>query len=272
MLEQRVNASPDIDVLQINFAGIPNFRDVGGHLTSTGRRVRRGRLFRSQAFSALTEADYDTFHRSGIQLVCDLRGIRERERRPNRFPPAFAGRSLELAIEADLRASGNSFWELIEADPTPAAARAAMEEIYAVFPDAFATVLPPLMESLLEREELPAVIHCTAGKDRTGFACALLQFALDVPEEVIYRDYLRSAELFTIEMAAHDLRKTARRQRGLEVSREILLPLVTVERSYLDRALQAVRGRFGSVDNYLREVGGLDDARRQRLRELLLEA
>jgi protein-tyrosine phosphatase len=266
-----VNASPDIDTTQISLAGLPNFRDLGGHISGDGRRVRRGRLFRSQAFSYLTEADYDAFHRSGIQLVCDLRGVRERERRPNRFPPAFVGQSLELAIEADLRANGNSFWDLIDADPTPAAARHAMEEVYATFPEAFATVLPPLLESLLERQQIPAVIHCTAGKDRTGFTCALLLFALDVPEEVIYRDYLRSAELFTIELAAHDLQATARRQRGIELDREILLPLVRVERSYLDRALQEVRRRFGSVDNYLHEVAGLDRPRRQRLRELLLE-
>ena len=158
--------------------GAPNFRDLGGYHTRDGSRVRRGQLFRSQSLAYLTDADVDALHDLGVQLVCDLRSDGERRRSPNRLHPQFDGERLEIGIDADLRANGNPFLAAIASDPTPAAARRVMLSIYSDLPNAFAVIWPHLIDGLLERERLPALIHCTAGKDRTGFACALLLLAL----------------------------------------------------------------------------------------------
>jgi protein-tyrosine phosphatase len=266
-----VTLASDLGLLDISLQGAPNFRDLGGYPTRDGRRVRRGRLFRSQSFARLTDQDLDAFHRVGIQLVCDLRSDGERARQPNRLPEAFAGESLLVGIDADLRANGNPFWKMIEEDPTPEAARRAMTAIYADLPEAFAEVWPKLLDGLLERERLPAVIHCAAGKDRTGFACAFLLLALDVPREEIYRDYLRTIDHFAPEPAALDLLESVAARRGVKLPLAAVLPLATVEKAFLDTAMGAVEKRYGSADNYLREVAGLDAPRRERLRELLLE-
>ncbi len=251
--------------------GAPNFRDLGGCVTRDGGRVRRGRLFRSQSLASLTDTDIEALHRVGIQLVCDLRSDGERRRSPNRLPPQFAGERLEIGIDADLRANGNPFLAAIAADPTPAAARRVMHAIYADLPQAFAAIWPHLLDGLLERERLPAIIHCTAGKDRTGFACALLLLALDVPRDEVYRDYLRTTDLFPAEPAARELHAAFAGRSEQALPLEAMLPFAMVEADYLDAALTAIEREHGGVDNYLRDVAGLDVRRRARLRELLVE-
>ena len=254
-----------------NFEGAPNFRDLGGYTTRDGSRVRRGRLFRSQSLAHLTDTDVELLHALGVQLVCDLRSDGERRRSPNRLHPQFGGERLEIGIDADLRANGNPFLAAIAADPTPAAARRVMLSIYGDLPQAFATIWPSLIDGLLERQRFPAVIHCTAGKDRTGFACALLLLALDVPRDEVYRDYLRTRELFPAEPAARDLHAAFAGRSEQALPLEAMLPFATVETDYLDAALTAIERDHGGVDRYLSDVAGLDAARRGRLRELLVE-
>lgn len=252
--------------------GAPNFRDLGGCATRDGCRVRRGRLFRSQSLANLTDADIDALHALGVKLVCDLRSDGERRRSPNRLHPQFDGERLEIGIDADLRANGNPFLAAVLADPTPAAARRVMLSIYGDLPGAFAPIWPQLIDSLLERQRLPALIHCTAGKDRTGFACALLLLALDVPRDEVFRDYLRTRDLFPAEPAARELMAAFAARSGELFALETLLPFATVEDDYLDAALTAIERNHGGVDNYLRDVAGLDAARRAKLRELLVES
>ncbi len=251
--------------------GAPNFRDLGGYTTCDGGRVRRGRLFRSQSLAQLSDADVDALHRLGVQLVCDLRSDGERRRAPNRLHPQFGGERLEIGIDADLRANGNPFLAAVMADPTPTAARGVMLSIYGDLPGAFAPIWPRLIDGLLERQRLPALIHCTAGKDRTGFACALLLLALDVPRDEVYRDYLRTRELFPPEPAARELMAAFAARSGQPFELEVLLPFATVEVDYLDAALSAIERHHGGVDRYLQDVAGLDAARRGRLRALLVE-
>lgn len=251
--------------------GAPNFRDLGGYATRSGGRVRHGRVFRSQSLAALTDVDIERLQQIGIQLICDLRSDEERIRAPNRLPPQFAGTRIEVGIDVDLRVKGNPFLAAVAADPTPASARRAMHDIYSRLPGAFAAIWPRLIGALLGPGQLPALIHCSVGKDRTGFACAMLLLAVDVPREEVYRDYLRTAEHYPAELAMRAL-QNAHPASGIQSPpAEAMLPFFAVEPDYLDAALAAVERNHGSVDGYLHEVAGLDPAQRQRLRKLLIE-
>jgi protein-tyrosine phosphatase len=107
---------------------------------------------------------------------------------------------------------------------------------------------------------LPALVHCTGGKDRTGFAAALLLLAVGVPRETAIEDYLLSNRyLAAFARVVRD---------GIEP--ELLRPVVEVRRAYIETSLEEVDRRYGSLDSYLHRGLGLDDAVLRRLREALL--
>lgn len=251
--------------------GAPNFRDLGGYATRSGGRVRHGRLFRSQSLAALTDTDTERLQQIGIRLICDLRSDGERMRAPNRLPRQYSGERLEIGIDIDLQAKENPYLAAVATDPTPASARQAMHGIYSRLPDAFSTLWPHLIGALLERRQLPALIHCSVGKDRTGFACAMLLLAVDVPREEVYRDYLRTAEHYPAGPAARHLLATSSATNIQTLPLEAMLPFFAVEPDYLDAAFTSIEHHHGSVENYLQNVAGLDRAQRRRLRELLVE-
>ena len=156
-----------------------NFRDVGGLPTEGGSLVRFGMIFRSEG-----PASFEPVHRSelaalGIRLVCDLRAETERHRVPNDW--ADTSRILNLDINADLRANPNELLTTLGGDRSVEALKRANLTNYAAMPAALRPWLRGLIEAIADGET-PVLIHCTAGKDRTGVLVALLLMALRVPE------------------------------------------------------------------------------------------
>src|ERR1700722_13993295 len=158
--------------------GLPNFRDFGGHAAPGGRRVRQGVLYRSQAFGGATEEDLQFLAGLGIRLVCDLRSETERRTAQDRWPVDSGPARLYLDIRNDARAGHRELIDTIRSQPNPAGVHRGMLLVYRGMPASFAPVLPQLFEHLLDPVHLPLVIHCHAGKDRTGFICALILAAL----------------------------------------------------------------------------------------------
>ena len=118
-------------------------------------------------------------------------------------------------------------------------------------------------------ENLPILVHCTAGKDRTGFMISLIQQYLGVPEEWIFQDYLLSNT-----MLSGFQRDMARRYRNLSLvglSPDRFLPLLEVRREYLQTALEQIRQDYGGIDGYYRDGLGISSEEGMRLRELFLE-
>ena len=250
--------------------GLPNFRDFGGYATTDGRRVRKGMLYRSQAFGGATEKDLEYLAALGIRLVCDLRSELERRAAQDRWPIGVEPPRLYLDIRNDARAGHSELIDTIRSQPNPAGVHRGMMLIYRGMPAAFAPVLPQLFEHLLDPSHLPVVIHCHAGKDRTGFICAVVLAALGVERESVVADYLLTAQRIDRKRLSLELVDTFSAFVGVPLTAEALQVALDVRPEYLDAALHALEADYGGIDGYLRTAGKLKSAQRDQLRRLLL--
>ena len=234
--------------------GAPNFRDLGGYPTLAGQTIRRHRLLRSDHLAALTAEDAAEMARLGVRRIFDLRGEQER----TTAVCVLEGVTVHsLAIEptivqvlADLTDAGHT---LAQADVV-----GHMQDTYRGFVRHNTHRFASLFTHLLESND-PLVFHCTAGKDRTGFAAALILRSLGVSHDDVVRDYLLTNERL----------KPKTDWKGL--APEVASVLYRVQPEFLSAAFDAVEKDYGGVEAYLREGLRLGDAERQRLRELYLE-
>lgn len=237
-----------------------NFRDLGGYATRDGRRVRWGRLYRSGSMAALTEAAYARLAELGVRVICDLRTTSEREIQPvdwRRVPGlSYWARDYELSF-GDLRALLAS--ELPAADQ----ARAAMVTAYRELPFEQAPAYGELFRRLAGGET-PLVFNCSAGKDRTGIAAALVLSALGVPEETIVEDYL-------LTNLAFDRTTSATYARMTHIAPEVRDAILGVEQTYIRAAFAAIEEAHGSMEGYLEARLGVTEDALGRLQAQLLE-
>jgi len=252
---------------QPDYPSSPNFRDFGGLATADGRRVRKGTAYRSEAVLAPDRPDAARLHAIGIGLVIDLRRAVERDFAPNDWWRGHGVELLELDVFADLRGNASP-WDRVKDDPTPQSARALMMGSYELFPMVSGPALAVMFERLATTDN-PFLIHCTAGKDRTGFMAAMLLQALGVERAEIDRDYMLSDGRFT-PAVVEATQKLADVKCGFRVSMETIDVLVRVHPSYLARSFAVIEERYGSVDAFLEKEGGLSDTLRDTLRARLL--
>jgi protein-tyrosine phosphatase len=244
--------------------GAPNFRDLGGYATADGRRVRSGQLFRSGVLSDLTDADVARLSGLSIATVVDLRSADEVEERPNRLPPGTT--SLHVPV-TDISASPRTISERIErgdveglgAEMLLLGNRAFARELQGAFETALHLAMDPAHR--------PMVFHCTAGKDRTGFAAAIVLRCLGVSREDAVADYLRSNTRLA---PRHDAILEQMKDRLSDV--EPLKAMLIVRREYIEAGLDTIDADFGSMDDYLRDALHVTDEQRQRFCDDLLEA
>jgi protein-tyrosine phosphatase len=256
--------------LTLPLRGLPNFRDFGGYETKDGRRVREGVLYRSQAFGGATEKDLEYLAGLDIRMVCDLRSKFEREQARDRWPVGLMPSRLYLDIRSDARAGHSELIDAIRKEPNPAGVHRGMLLIYRGMPAAFAPVLPQLFAHLLDPVHLPMVIHCHAGKDRTGFICAVILAALGVQDQHITADYLLTAQRIDRMQLSLELVETFSAFVGVPLTVEALQVALDVCPEYLDAAMQALAADYGGIDGYLQTAAKLGAAEHERLRSLLL--
>jgi protein-tyrosine phosphatase len=261
---------PDANLAEriIPLEGTFNFRDIGGYRTAAGKRVRKGLVYRSGELHSLTDSDLDFLHRAGIKLVCDLRSAEEIQAEPDRLPENPAPTYVHLPLNTD---ADHDRWERLFALFFNRRKLAAMmpEAYKRMMIDGNARLYGDILRRLSEPENLPAIIHCTAGKDRTGIAVALLLKWLGVPDDTIIADYSLSNRYFErfYEHGARAVRSLNR----LGITGEHIKPLLVANPEAMREALGHLDAQYGSIAGYLRDVAGLDDAALARLRERLLE-
>ena len=247
----------------------PNFRDLGGRPAADGRRMRLGRVFRSEVILRPEPADIDTLGRHSIQLVLDLRSTAEAETHPNDYLRGQGAEIVHFNVGTDVRAKGG-FWDQLATDSSPAAVQKLLQKAYRAIPMAVAPALRFLFERL-EADAPPTLLHCAAGKDRTGIASALLLHALGTPFDEIEEDDRETRKRRTEPVRARGaavMRKVA----GGELSPESLDMLLGVRRDFLGHAFSWMTGKYGNPDEFLRAEADLSDRRRARIRECLLES
>jgi hypothetical protein len=154
--------------------------------------------------------------------------------------------------------------------PEPALAVALMQELYRALVNDQAHRFAELFEHLLA-SDTPLVFHCTAGKDRTGFAAALILHALGVPREAVVQDYLLTNNHERMVARLPVMREhVTQASGGREPSDEALLTAMRVEAEYLEEAFRVMRRDHGSLDGYLDQALGLTPALRERIHDRLL--
>ena len=240
-----------------------NFRDLGGYRTADGRAVRWGRGYRAGSLAELTDDDVAYLGRLGLRLACDLRSVEEVERRPDRLPPGAAVLARPIAVEVGRLRQMFTLFRL----------RHRIQELllnaYTIMLDQNGPIYAAIIQMAADPANLPLVVHCTAGKDRTGLAAALLLLALGVPEETVIADYTLSNHAFDV--LAGRMRPEMARLYALGFDEAQLQPFLLAEARTLQGALAYLRRRYGSVEGYLRS-GGLDGVTLERVRQTLLSA
>jgi protein-tyrosine phosphatase len=247
-------------------AGAANLRDLGGYATRDGRVLRWGVLYRSDALDDLSEQDVAYLARLRLRRVVDFRSAAERERDPDRLPGGvtavwqpIAGQGLDPHQLQDRLMAGE-----VSAEQAAAFLVAGNRAFVTEFREVYARFL----RDLADPANLPTLFHCTAGKDRTGFAAALVMLALDVPRETAMHDYLLT-NTFTQAKTRRTL-QMIRLASLFRVDPDDVQPLFEARESYLGAAFSAIEETQGAAA-YLRDALGIDDALRERLRANLLE-
>jgi len=255
----------------VDLEGVRNFRDFGGYETADGARVRTGRLYRSAHFAEATDADIEKIRTLGIAASCDLRRPEERKLQVNRWPsPACATRVI-ASDDGGLDDPPHLAF-LKNGDLTPAAVRAFMCGLYAEIPfdDRYVALFKAHFANLLEGEGA-ALVHCAAGKDRTGIICALTLLALDVPEDAVVADYELTNTAVDLQNRLPEVRERFSQFVGVEIPLDAVTPFLGVENAYLATAMDMIHKRCGDPMSYLRDVLGVDELARDALRERLVE-
>ena len=254
----------------LNFEGISNFRDLGGYSTQDGRRVKWGKLYRSGTFAEASRADLAGLSALSLETFIDFRSELEKTEEPNRLPdpPGFTVIDIPVLDDGN-KALVGEIMDRIESgnfdgfDPNQAMLTANRQ-----FASEFTPQFREFVHTVLQADGAPIVWHCSAGKDRSGFAAAILLRILDVPPATIMQDYMASRA------PALASRKGQLRMlelfKGEEAASKLAI-LMGVEEAWLEAGFAQIDATWGSFDNYMETGLQLNAADIRRLRDNLLE-
>jgi len=253
----------------LNFEGIANFRDLGGYPADDGKRVRWGTLYRSGTFTHSSDADLRSLQQLQLVSLIDFRSSQEKEAEPNRLPDPTGFAVVEIPTLDDAnKALVGEIMERIDSgnfdgfEPGLAMTRANRQ-----FATEFTPQFRQFIHTVLEADGAPLVWHCSAGKDRTGFAAAILLRILGVPQDVVMQDYMASREHALAARKSQLLK--LRVFKGQEAADKLAI-MMGVEEAWLAAAFDEIDAQWGGFDNYVSQGLQLSNADVQRLRANLL--
>lgn len=238
--------------------GAVNFRDIGGYRTGTDRHLRWQRVYRSDSLAELTAADLQTLQGLGLYAISDFRLPLEREKKPDRLPE---GHNMRLLTPGFIpRGTEEMLRQIFKGQLAAETIRAEVTRHYRLFATEHLGEYVSTFRMILEAEGRPVLLHCTSGKDRTGFGIALLMLAAGCDETAVTEDYL--------------ITNSYRRDIGFMFSADAdpaaIEMLTAAQPEYIATALAALRQTHGAPDNWLATMG-FDGEDRVVLRALLTE-
>ena len=266
------NALPSAPGLSLGIASVPNLRDLGGFGTNDGSAVVRGLVYRSNQLAPISSDDMKRFGELGLKNDYDLRTEAERTPLPDQLPPGV--NNVWLNVLADHSGAGPAQLLTLMQNPKQANVSLGSGKIEANFEESYRqfvslpsakTSFRELFVSLGDPSKLPALFHCTTGKDRTGWAAAAFLTLLGVPEETVMEDYLRSNDYI---LPLYEKQIEAFVAGGGE--RSIVEAIFGVREEYLDAAFDEMRTQYGTIEDYFAEALGIDATAQKALRDLYL--
>ncbi|MDG2035608.1 MAG: tyrosine-protein phosphatase [Pseudomonadales bacterium] len=265
-LEQRIRLAPRL----LPMTATSNFRDYGGQLTKEGRQVIWGKLFRTGHMGEMSEADKQALLQLNIKAICDFRRAEEMAGRPSQLPEGLA----PTAISISPGSATNLFSAIDDEDASEAideeAIDAFMQEINRDLVVSHQSSYRHMFDVLIQYADSSSIIHCSAGKDRTGFGGLLVLSALGVEISEVMLDYLRTNEYVDIAKEVErwaasyhtdtqGLDKTQKNKTKKSFNRSALAMILKVKPSYLQAAIDTIDNEYGGIDSYLRTQIALSD-------------
>ncbi|QYB03598.1 tyrosine-protein phosphatase [Rhodococcus sp. USK10] len=257
----------------IPLTSVPNLRDVGGYRTADGAKVRTGVFYRSTDLSRVADTDMPALDGLGIRMVYDLRTADERAAAPDILPNGARAVALDVLADKGIRSIPAQMLQVI-ADPMIAERELGGGRAIEYFEGSYRDFveMPSAVSSYRElfgglatNGNTPALVHCTTGKDRTGWATAALLLLLGVAEDDVFHDYLLTNELLLPAFAGVF-------EKFVDAGGDpaLLEPVLGVREQYLQVSLAAMREQYGTIERYFSDGLGLDAGVQTLLRECMI--
>ncbi|WP_043932237.1 tyrosine-protein phosphatase [Bacillus sp. EB01] len=252
------------------FEKIHNLRDIGGLPTRDGRRMKAGILYRSDELSAISKNDLTVLEELDLKMVCDLRTVNERKSRPDRIPPHWEIKEIHVPIHHGSQdMSTFDLFRTLNGNTDSLDFAKIIHDFYRCLVEERKEQVRQIFELVDEEDNIPALIHCTGGKDRTGYIAALFQLLAGVEYETVVSQYLLSNERI-----AGKMKKTERYLRLLSLYRipsEKFKPMLAVDRKHLDFVIGQIRKDYGTIETYLNKGCGLKLSKIKKIKMMLVE-
>ena len=248
----------------MRFDRLSNFRDIGGVETKDGRRVRTGMVFRSDELTHITRRDVAKLDELGIKLICDLRAPAE-IKEPRR---AHSIDVVNVPLNDHEDGSRKKLLGFLFGKTGDDQFRAFTRRCYHLVAFENATRVGNVIRLLAKDGHLPAIIHCAAGKDRTGFVAAVLLLLLGVSYEHVLADYLRTNDQYEARLAK--LIRVMRVATLFQITEKRMRLVLMAHPEFLDDVHDKIVEIYGSVDAYISNACEIDHATVQKLKDHLL--
>ena len=244
-----------------------NFRDLGGYVNKDGKAVRWRKVFRCGHLSNLSEQDLDELEKIGVNKINDFRREDEQRQSPSKCLRADFIDDYQISI-GDI----SRFWEfLFDGELTPESSHELVVNSYRSCINDVIPAFTKFMRELVNNLDGVSVFHCSAGKDRTGMAAALILGALEVPRKVIVEDYLLTRKYYNPTRLIEIIEGHLREAKVKDWDRAWLTPYVSVHEDNINAFLDAIDDQYGSIKNYLKDALKVSEKDLNKLHHALLE-
>ena len=245
--------------------GAHNTRELGGYKTTDGKSIKWGMLYRSDKLSDISKTDQKYLQTLGIKKIVDFRSEEEKTEDPDIIPEGIDYIEMPISVDGAMR----SKIEAVLKGETDKEVKSFLVDANREFVTSYTDVYENFLRGLID-EDAPTLFHCTAGKDRAGFAAAITLIALGVSRETVIKDYMKT-NAFTQERI-EEILDQIELMSLYQTDAEILRPLIGVERVYIETAFKTAEEKYGSLENFIRDGLNISDEDIQKLRNRFLES